>query len=139
MSPENPRRLGEPSTWLESAREDLALAAADVPGVGFGIRCFHAQQAGEKAIKAVLIARAAPFPYVHDLGRLLQIAAAPGSAEIPPEVADADLLTDFATLARYPGAAELERGDLDQAVGTARAVLSWAEAELHKKTLEMAT
>ena len=35
--------------------------------------CFDAQQAAEKAIKAVLIARGVYFPLVHDLARLLTI------------------------------------------------------------------
>jgi Uncharacterized conserved protein related to C-terminal domain of eukaryotic chaperone, SACSIN len=33
--------------------------------------CFQAQQAAEKAIKAVFIARRLPFPYIHDLADLL--------------------------------------------------------------------
>jgi HEPN domain-containing protein len=120
---------GDSGTWLRMAREDLALAQAQVPGVGYGLLCFHAQQAAEKGIKAVLLERAVSFPYIHDLGRLLDIARA-ANVTIPAEVRDADLLTDYATLARYPGTGEIEEPDHVRAVATARAVISWAERQL---------
>jgi hypothetical protein len=37
--------------------------------------CFDAQQAAEKAIKAVFMAQGLAFPYIHDLGRLLTVLA----------------------------------------------------------------
>ena len=55
--------------------------------------CVDAQQA-EKAIKAVLIARGAAFPPIHDLGGLLTILGQNDEA-IPPAVADAARLTRF--------------------------------------------
>lgn len=120
---------GSPTTWMRSALEDLALAEARVAGVGAALFCFHAQQAAEKAIKAVLIVRAAAFPYVHDLARLLEVAREAGVA-VPPQLVDVDLLTDYATLARYPGFAEIGEQDRDTAVAIARAVVEWAESEL---------
>lgn len=43
--------------WLAYADSDLAVArGADRPGVLTETLCFHAQQAAEKAIKAVLVA-----------------------------------------------------------------------------------
>jgi len=50
--------------------------------------CFDAQQAAEKAIKAVMIKRRIEFPYVHDLTRLLGLLEQAGEA-IPQEVRDA--------------------------------------------------
>lgn len=35
--------------------------------------CFHAQQASEKAVKAVLIDRGVQFPYTHNMARLITI------------------------------------------------------------------
>lgn len=64
----------DPREWLRSARSDLALAGAEVPGADPEGFCFHAQQAAEKAIKGVLLAHGIRFPYVHDLGALLALA-----------------------------------------------------------------
>lgn len=129
MPPEAAARPDDPRAWLALAHEDLALARSNVPGVGFGLRCFHAQQAAEKAIKAVLLARAVTFPYVHDLGRLLDLLRAGGLA-VPDDVSEADTLTDYATLARYPGNGEIDADDLSHALSTAHAVLEWAEQAL---------
>jgi HEPN domain-containing protein len=64
-SPEDPRE------WLNRARSNLALAKAKRKGVYLEDLCFDAQQAAEKAIKAVLIKVDVDFPYAHDLAELL--------------------------------------------------------------------
>jgi HEPN domain-containing protein len=125
MPPEEQRSVDDPREWLRIAREDMAFAEARITGVGFGLRCFHAQQAAEKAIKAVLLAEGVPFPFVHDLGRLLDTARKAG-VPIPADVADADLLTDYATIARYPGNGAVGEHEHARAVATAAAVLAWA-------------
>jgi len=61
FSPDDPRE------WLNRARSNLALAKAQIPDVYLEDLCFDAQQAAEKALKALLIKRAVVFPYVHDL------------------------------------------------------------------------
>jgi len=54
---------GSPSDWLRRARSDLALAKAPLPsGALYEDLCFHAQQAAEKAIKAVYRTREREFP-----------------------------------------------------------------------------
>ena len=63
----------DPREWLHRARSDLVLAQAESPSVYLEDLCFHAQQAAEKAIKALLIQRGVDFPYVHDLARLLDL------------------------------------------------------------------
>ena len=53
--------------WLRHARSDLALASAVGP-VGDILAetlCFHAQQAAEKALKAVLVHVGIEFPRTH--------------------------------------------------------------------------
>ena len=52
-----------------------------IPGAYLEDLCFDAQQAAEKAIKAVMIARDMEFPYVHDLDQLLTL----GKPVIPKE------------------------------------------------------
>src|ERR1700690_958329 len=58
---------------LRRAREDEAAAKAMLPieGVVDVIVCFHAQQAVEKALKAVLAAHRVEFEHTHDLRVLI--------------------------------------------------------------------
>ena len=65
FSPDDPRE------WLNRARSNLARArsGATIPEVYLEDLCFDAQQAAEKALKAVLIHLDVSFPYVHDLAR----------------------------------------------------------------------
>ena len=53
----------DPRAWLRYARSDLALARSEAPEIYLEHLCFHAQQAVEKALKAVLIERGVRFPY----------------------------------------------------------------------------
>ena len=86
LPPEDPRE------WLNRARSNLLRTKAILPGVYLEDLCFDAQQAAEKAIKAVLIARGIDFPFVHDLARLLTLLEQRGES-IPADVADAKDLT----------------------------------------------
>ena len=63
----------DPREWLNRARRGLAIARNRVPQAYLEDLCFEAQQAAEKAIKAVMIRRGIEFPYVHDLALLLSI------------------------------------------------------------------
>ena len=102
-----PERLpaDDPHEWLNRARSNLLRARAVIPGVYFEDLCFDAQQAAEKAIKAVLIVQGASFPPIHDLSRLLTIVEQTG-VPFPPEVTNAARLTRFAVATRYPGITE---------------------------------
>ena len=61
----------DPREWLNRARSNLAMAKNRVPGAYLEDLCFQAQQAAEKAVKAVMISRNIDFPYVHNLALLL--------------------------------------------------------------------
>ena len=80
--PDNPRE------WLNRAHSNLARAKDRIPDAYLEDLCFDAQQAAEKAIKAVMIKRRIEFPYVHDLTRLHGLLEQAGEA-IPQEVRDA--------------------------------------------------
>ncbi len=62
---------------------------------------FHAQQAAEKALKALLIRHQAEFGKTHDLGELLRLAEpmAPGITRV---LADVEQLNRHAVDTRYP-------------------------------------
>ena len=68
MPPER-RAPDDPREWLNRAKSNLARAKVgnDTPDVYLEDLCFDAQQAAEKAIKAVLLHRNVSFPYIHDL------------------------------------------------------------------------
>ena len=87
--------------------------------------CFHAQQAAEKALKAVLIAHAIPFPRTHNLASLLDLL--PQDLLLPSEVEAAAILTDYAVLTRYPGNLEpVTEEEYHEAVRLAEIVVHWA-------------
>jgi HEPN domain-containing protein len=119
----------EANRLLTAARSDLRAArllASDEQQHGDVIG-FHAQQAVEKAIKAVLVALSLPIPYTHDLGFLLDMLAE-HTAAVPDSVADADWLTPWAVAARY-GATEAAL-DREAAVRAAGDAVAWAEATI---------
>lgn len=64
--------------------------------------CFHAQQCAEKALKALLIARSIEFPPTHAIERLLDLLSG-AAVELPPDVDEAFILTQYAVQTRYPG------------------------------------
>ena len=117
----------DPREWMNRARSNLARARSRIPDVYLEDLCFDAQQAAEKAIKAVMIARDIEFPYVHDLDRLLTLLESTGQP-VPDEIHRAERLTRYATAACYPG---MERSVSEQehaeAVAIAEAVVRWAE------------
>ncbi len=125
-----PQRLppDDPREWLNRARSNLARARATrgVPDVYLEDICFDAQQAAEKAIKAVLVSKGVDFPKIHDIADLVSLVAESG-VPIPPEIAAAAELTEYAVVARYPSAVEpTTEEDCDGAIQAAEAVLSWA-------------
>jgi HEPN domain-containing protein len=65
------REPNDPHEWLNRARSSLQHAGSKEEGVYLEDLCFDAQQAAEKAVKAVLVFRRIRFPYVHDLETLL--------------------------------------------------------------------
>src|SRR5437773_492940 len=91
----------DPREWLRLARGDMLVAHADIPGAPLELLCFHAQQAAEKAIKAVLLDAGVAFPHMHHLDRLLDLVEAEGIS-VPQEVRDAGSLTLYAVTTRYP-------------------------------------
>ena len=118
---------GSAEDWLARAEGDLALARVPLPeGAFYEDLCFHAQQAAEKALKGVYQHHRRPFRYTHDLDELITGLQNEGIA-VPPEVADAALLTSYAWESRYPGLSEpVTIEEYDEALRQAEFVVSWA-------------
>jgi len=101
---------------LIKADEDEAILHSD--GASESILGFHAQQAVEKLIKALLSARSVPFELTHNLGRLQTALAAAGET-LPATPLPLSELNDFAVVYRYDllfQFAAPERADLIQSV-----------------------
>lgn len=119
---------------MRRARSNLVHARSRAEGVCFEDLCFDAQQAAEKAIKAVLVSVRARFPYVHDIQVLLGVLAAEG-IPIPDRVMESVKLTPFAVGARYPSVSKevTEQQYLD-ALDVASDVVAWADAQIGPPT-----
>jgi HEPN domain-containing protein len=87
---------------LRRADTDAAGARAMLPinEVADVLVCFHAQQAVEKALKAVLAARGVEFPFIHDIGGLTKLCREAG-VPLPDEMDGVDQLTPYAVGLRY--------------------------------------
>lgn len=118
-------------TWLRYAQEDLDAAERMTGERGWtpGIACFHAQQAAEKALKAVLVAEGLPLLYTHNL-ELLRDAIPDGRRAREADV-DVVWLTQWATLPRYPGQEpEASPADSGRAVAEARVLVDAAREDV---------
>ena len=129
-------KAGSPEDWLRHAKADLALANSPLPRDGlYSTLCFHAQQAAEKSIKAVLIFRGVDFPKVHSLTRLIDLL--PADIQRTSFLVESVRLTVYTTLFRYPG--ENDEPDVPtdkykEAVHLAKMVFKWA-SELIVKSI----
>ena len=131
----NGRRLlpNDPREWLNRARSNLIRAKHPIEGVYLEDLCFDAQQAAEKAIKAVLIHLNVRFPRTHDLAELLTLVEKAGQ-RVPEQVKRASILTPYAVESRYPGLSEpVSKEEYEEAVSIAEEVLRWAEEVLKKE------
>lgn len=118
------RRFAE--EWLRRAKGDLALAEQSKPPEAFWEDlCFHAQQAAEKATKAVLTLRGIDFPKSHDIAELLALLS---HTDVPDDLWKAESLTDYAIVTRYPGRKPpVSEEEYRNALAIAEQVVQWAE------------
>jgi len=91
---------------------------------------FHAQQAAEKLLKAILAARGVRVRRTHDLAELLDLCTDAGAA-LPDWLEACRELTPFAVQFRYelpvPGSASLDRS---AALSLLRRLRAWCQAQL---------
>ena len=116
-----------PEDWLSRATGALALAKQTKPDDAFWEdQCFLAQQAAERALKAVHLRRNVTFRYTHDLEELGK-ALENNGLTIPDLVKDAIILTRYAVETRYPGPVEpVTEEEYYEALRLADAVVAWA-------------
>jgi HEPN domain-containing protein len=116
---------------LDKARQDLCLLEIAVPSpvVSDEIIGFHAQQAVEKAVKAVLCSRGTRYRRTHDIAELIDLLDDNAIAR-PGDLDKATSLSPFAVELRYdfvpsePGTAP--RFDRAGAQAAAAQAVAWA-------------
>jgi HEPN domain-containing protein len=103
MRPPEGVKRGFVVQWLQSADGDLAAAKQLLSGGAEFIRgaVFHAQQAVEKFLKAVLVWHQVEFPKTHDIGRLTDLLKTVDTG-LADRVSEASALSPYAVEARYP-------------------------------------
>ncbi len=115
---------------LRRAADDEAAARAMLPleSVTDSIVGFHAQQAVEKSLKAVLAARDVEFPFIHDIGGLADLCQEAG-VSLPEELAGVDRLTPYAAGLRYDDDQPSIVGR-ETTLSWATSVVAWARGQI---------
>lgn len=120
------RRAGEDAYVLGQLAED-SEAASWVLG-------FHAQQAVEKAVKAVLTNQAIEYPRTHNLSLLLELLRK-SEIGLPPDATELPRLTPFAAALRYDQVPQADATELPGrawALDCARRTIAWAKSLLEE-------
>jgi HEPN domain-containing protein len=127
MLPNAKPEPGSPADWLRHAQSDLTLAAIELPReVLYSELCFHAQQAVEKSLKAVLLHFGVEFRKAHDIDYLITLL--PSETSTPLEASELASLTNYAVMFRYPGDYEdVTEEEYRWAVQRAQVVYAWAQ------------
>lgn len=88
--------------WFDSARADMAHARKSLELGDYSWACFAAQQAAEKALKALIMHALGEYPRGHDLVKLYAMV----KASIALDLSEGLLarLSAYYTQARYPNA-----------------------------------
>lgn len=126
----SPPELEEALLLLRKAREDADAVEklASDHGIADSVVGFHAQQAAEKAMKAVLASCGDEFPWTHDLRHLMD--RLDGLAmPLPDALAEVRMLAPWAVEFRY-GETIDDQLDREQARRLAHDIIVWAEAAL---------
>ena len=121
----------EACRWLRFALDDLrsATAVAKDDHSNPNVVCVLSQQAAEKALKAVLVARSVRVPRTHDLLELRALAGVGIAEDIIGE--DLVRLSDWAIKARYPGGwREADAQDASHSRAIAATICDGAEGYL---------
>ena len=122
-----------PKGWLARAHSNLLLAeSGQQRGVFLEDLCFEAQQAAEKALKAVCVFYKIEFPKTHSLITLTALLEQAG-IQLPPDVQEAAPLTSYAVQARYPDWDEaVTDSEYQRALTVAKNVVAWVEKTIQE-------
>ncbi|TEU12998.1 MAG: HEPN domain-containing protein [Anaerolineales bacterium] len=119
--------------WLRRAESNLHIARR---GRGEGVfledLCFEAQQAAEKALKALLIHLSGDYPRVHAFTLLLE--RLQQHVAVPEPIREVVELSDYAVQIRYPGDYyPVSEEEYERALELAERVLRWVRSQTGQK------
>ncbi|MEE9224125.1 MAG: HEPN domain-containing protein [Thermoplasmata archaeon] len=118
--------MTETSKWWNHSRSDLETAEYNLKGEMLNAAAFYAQQAAEKALKALQIERLGRFDRTHDLLYLARSVDAP--AEI---LRHCELIAPFYTVTRYPNAeVPFDKREVSSVVKASGEVMEWVGKSL---------
>lgn len=123
-------------TWLQRAESNLRVAYL---GRGEGVfledLCFEAQQAAEKALKALLIYLSGDYPRVHAFALILE--QLEQHMAVPESIREVVELTDYAVQMRYPGDYHpVSEEEYERALELAERVLRWVRSQTGEREEE---
>ncbi|MFN8498717.1 MAG: HEPN domain-containing protein [Anaerolineae bacterium] len=118
--------------WLQRAESNFRLAqVGKAEAVFFEDLCFEAEQAAEKALKAVLIHRSHEYPKTHSLGLLIELIEQ--YVGVSDAVRAAVALSNYAVQTRYPGDySPVSEEEYEQALILAQTIVSWARQQIER-------
>ena len=119
--------------WIKRAYNSLALAKVEkTDNICYEDLCYNAQQAVEKGLKALLIFYGENISQslkTHDLFVLLK--SLESYVDVPDEIIDAAVLTEYAVGTRYPGDyEEVNEQSYQEAIDSAERSLDWISKQL---------
>ncbi len=120
--------------WMSYARSDLDAAYTLLEKGEFFPRqiCFLAQQAGEKALKAILIFLGINFPKIHDLDRIRELI--PDGWVVKEKFPQLYDLSVWAVESRYPGhTPDVTEGEARETLQLAKSVFDSVSTELQER------
>ncbi len=128
--------VDEFDVWLGRAESNLRIAhRARGEGVFLEDLCFEAQQAAEKALKALLIYLSGDYPRVHASTLLLE--RLEQHMVVPESVREVVELSDYAVQMRYPGDYyPVSEGEYERALELAERVLRWVRSQIGQEIVE---
>lgn len=125
------------ATWLRQARHDLDMAGVAEDHGSHDWAAHGAQQAAEKALKALVLAAGQAPDLTHDLLRLVRVAQSLDLLPADAALGELGELTTLNIVSRYPTGDSLSapfelisRRQAGRALETARAVLAAVESAL---------
>ncbi|QWR78976.1 HEPN domain-containing protein [Candidatus Magnetomonas plexicatena] len=121
--------------WLKRAKSNLARARLGKVSdeILYEDICFDAQQAVEKALKAVCVINEINFNRAHDISYLIDLLDT-ANIKLPKRLHRAKLLTNYAVETRYPGDyMQIDKDMYEDALKIAEMVLKWVDDNLEKE------
>jgi len=119
--------------WIKRAKSSLELAQTKIIRyINYEDLCYQSQQAVEKALKGLLIYYGVEPEFTHNIEILLK--EIKKFTDIPENIKEAALLTNYAVQTRYPGEYdEIKKEEYEKSIKIAKDCLYWIEIKINEK------